>query len=117
MAAEFGSTVIDASGHRRGTPVGDLGVLPEVDKVVFSASVDEVVEPVDAGERGVLVARVKNIVLADETELVAERENLRARMMADRAGQLMRSILNERRRDTMVTVNDDLLQRFAPTTS
>jgi hypothetical protein len=37
--------------------------------------------------------------------------------MADRAGQLMRSILNERRRDTVVTVDDELLQRFAPASS
>jgi len=56
-------------------------------------------------------------VRADETELAAEMENLRARLMADRAGQLMRSILNERRRDTVVTVDNELLQRFAPTNS
>jgi hypothetical protein len=37
--------------------------------------------------------------------------------MADRAAQLMRSILNERRRDTVVTVDSDLLQRFAPSSS
>ena len=37
--------------------------------------------------------------------------------MAERAGQLMRSILNERRRDTGVTVDNELLQRFAPTSS
>jgi hypothetical protein len=44
-------------------------------------------------------------------------DNLRARLMADRASQLMRSILNERRRDTVVTVDNELLQRFAPANS
>jgi hypothetical protein len=29
----------------------------------------------------------------------------------------MQSILNERRRDTVVTVDNELLQRFAPTNS
>jgi peptidyl-prolyl cis-trans isomerase D len=117
LATEYGTVVTEAADHRRGGPVGDLGVLPGVDKVAFAASVGDVLDPVSAGERGVLVVQVKNQVLADETELAAEKENLRARMMADRAGQLMRSILNERRRDTMVTVDNELMQRFAPTSS
>jgi hypothetical protein len=64
-----------------------------------------------------MVVRVIDAVRADESELAAEMENLRARMMADRAGRLMRSILNERRRDTVVTVDTELLQRFAPSSS
>ena len=54
------------------------------------------------------------VSLADENELANQREDLRARLMSDRAGQLMRSILNERRKDTVVTVDNELLQRFAP---
>ncbi len=73
--------------------------------------------PVDAGAGGVVVAKVISVDLADESELADQREDLRARLMADRAGQLMRSILNERRKDTVVTVDNELLQRFAPTRS
>jgi peptidyl-prolyl cis-trans isomerase D len=117
VAQEIGSTVTEAAGHRRGTQVGNLGILPAIDSVVFDAAVGDVLEPVDVGNNGIMVVRVTNAVRADEGELAAEMENLRARLMADRAGQLMRSILNERRRDTVVTVDNDLLQRFAPTNS
>jgi peptidyl-prolyl cis-trans isomerase D len=117
IAADVGSTVTEASGHRRGTQVGSLGVLPAVDAAAFAASVGDVLEPINAGDKGVMVVRVAGIVRADETELAAEMDNLRARLMADRASQLMRSILNERRRDTVVTVDNELLQRFAPANS
>jgi hypothetical protein len=53
----------------------------------------------------------------DPVELASSRDDLRARLMTERGAQLMRSILNERRRDTVVTVDDELLQRFAPTRS
>ena len=39
------------------------------------------------------------------------------RLMAERGAKLMRSILNERRRDTVVMVDEELLQRFAPSRS
>jgi len=117
LAGEIGSSVTQADGHRRGTQLGELGIVPAIDGVVFSAAVGDVLEPVDAGNNGIMVVRVTNIVRADESELAAEMENLRARLMADRAGRLMQSILNERRRETVVTVNNELLQRFAPTNS
>ena len=77
----------------------------------------QVLEPVPAGSRGVLVTRVETLELADPVELENQIEQVRSRMMSDRAGQLMRSILNERRRETTVTVDNELLQRFAPTSS
>ena len=117
LAEEAGTTVTEARGHRRGTPVGTLGVIPSLDTTVFSSASGEVVNPVDAGAGGVVVAKVISIDLADASELADQREDVRARLMADRAGQLMRSILNERRKDTVVTVDNELLQRFAPTRS
>ena len=117
IAGEFGTSVIEAAGHRRGARVENLGIVPGVDKAVFAASVGEVLEPVDAGNNGMIVVRVNDIVRADASELAAEMETVRAQMMAERAGQLMRSIINERRRDTAVTVDNELLQRFAPTRS
>ncbi|MDX2437480.1 MAG: peptidyl-prolyl cis-trans isomerase [Acidobacteriota bacterium] len=117
VAEEIGSSVTEAAGHRRGAQVGDLGILPAIDQVVFDATVGDVLEPIDVGNNGIMVVRVTDVVRADQSELAAEMENLRARLMADRAGQLMRSILNERRRDTVVTVDNELLQRFATTSS
>jgi peptidyl-prolyl cis-trans isomerase D len=118
LAAEFGSNVTEARLHRRGQVVGTLGVMPGLDGAVFTASEDEVIGPITAGiAGGVVVARVRSLDLVDPVELANSRDDLRARLMTERGAQLMRSILNERRRDTVVTVDDELLQRFAPTRS
>jgi peptidyl-prolyl cis-trans isomerase D len=118
LAAEVGSTVTEAREHRRGQLVGTLGVMSELDSAVFSAAEGEIVGPVEAGAAGgVVVAKVVSLDLADPAEFANASDDLRARLMADRAGQLMRSILNERRRNTVVTVDEGLLQRFAPASS
>jgi peptidyl-prolyl cis-trans isomerase D len=118
LATEVGSSVTEAREHRRGQLIGTLGVLSGLDGAVFSAAEGEIVGPIEAGAAGgVVVAKVVSLDLVDATEFAGARDDLRARLMADRAGQLLRSILNERRRDTVVTVNDELLQRFAPARS
>jgi hypothetical protein len=63
------------------------------------------------------VVRVAGLELADPAGLAAERESLRARLMAARAGRLLRASLNERRRDTAITIDNQLLQRFSPASS
>jgi peptidyl-prolyl cis-trans isomerase D len=117
LAAEIGSTVTEARDHRRGALVGTLGVIPALDREVFLATEGEVLDPINAGGRGIVVVRVQKLDLVDPAELDDLLENIRARLTTDRAGQLMRSILNERRRDTVVTVDTQLLERFAPTSS
>jgi peptidyl-prolyl cis-trans isomerase D len=117
LASEIGSAVTEARDHRRGAPIGTLGVIPALDREVFSAGEDEVLDPINAGGRGIVVVRVQRLDLVDRAELDDLLEDIRARLTADRAGQLMRSIINERRRDTVVTVDTYLLERFAPTSS
>jgi peptidyl-prolyl cis-trans isomerase D len=118
LAAEFGSNVTEARDHRRGQVIGALGVMPGVDAEIFSASEGDVLGPIEAGiGGGVVVVKVESLSLVDDAEFAQSSEDLRARLMAERANQLLRSILNERRRDTVVTVNEELLQRFAPTSS
>jgi peptidyl-prolyl cis-trans isomerase D len=118
LAAEYGSTVTEARQHRRGQVVGTLGVMPVLDGAVFTASAGEVLGPVTAGiAGGVVVAKVSSLDLVDPVELASSRDDLRARLMTERGAQLMRSILNERRRNTVVTVDEELLQRFAPSRS
>jgi peptidyl-prolyl cis-trans isomerase D len=117
LAAEIGSTVTEARDHRRGAPVGTLGVMAALDREVFSAAEGEVLDPITAEGRGVVVVKVNRLDLVDPAELVDLLDGIRARLMADRAGQLMRSILDERRRDTVITVDTELLERFAPTSS
>jgi peptidyl-prolyl cis-trans isomerase D len=111
LAAEYGSTVTEARQHRRGQVVGTLGVMPGLESAVFTASEGDVLGPVTAGiAGGVVVAKVRSLDLVDPIELASSRDDLRARL-------IIRSILNERRRDTVVTVDEELLQRFAPSRS
>jgi peptidyl-prolyl cis-trans isomerase D len=117
LAEELGTTLIVDSDHRRDTTVSSLGAIPAIDDAVFAAAVGDVVGPLPAGARGVVVVRVADLQLADPAGLAAERESLRARLMAERAGRLLRASLNERRRDTVITVDNQLLQRFAPASS
>ena len=92
--------------------------MPGLDGAVFSASEGEVLEPMTAGiAGGIVVAKVSSLDLVDSAELASSRDDLRARLMTERGAQLMRSIVNERRRDTVVTVDEELLARFAPTRS
>jgi hypothetical protein len=92
--------------------------MPGLESAVFTASEGDVLGPVTAGiAGGVVVAKVRSLDLVDPIELASSRDDLRARLMAERGAQLIRSILNERRRDTVVTVDEELLQRFAPSRS
>lgn len=117
LAAGIGSTVTEARDYRRGTPVGTLGVMTTLDRKVFAAAEGEVLDPINVGGRGIVVVKVKRLDLVDPAELVDLLDDIRARLMADRAGQLMRSILDERRRDTVITVDTEFLGRFTPTGS
>jgi peptidyl-prolyl cis-trans isomerase D len=114
LAEAVGGTVTPARDHRRGTPVGAIGSTPALEQVIFEAAESEVVGPVSMGDRGVVVAKVEQLILVDQAQLEAESETLRTELAGQRAQQLLRSIVNERRRNTVVTVNNELMARFAP---
>jgi len=69
LAAEIGSAVTEARGHRRGALVGTLGVIRALDLEVFSAAEGEVLDPINAGGRGVVVVKVQKLDLVDPDEL------------------------------------------------
>ena len=70
-----------------------------------------------AGDNGVFVVRVRELQLVDAIELEGQLEGVRARLTAERANQFMRSIINERRRSTTVTVDNEIMQRFGSSRS
>ncbi len=114
LAEENNTTVVDVQAHRRGTAYGALGVLPALDSEVFVASVGDVVGPVTLAERGVVLAGVEQLTLVDSAEIEGDRGVKRRQLMGERADQLMSAIINERRRETSVTVNTQLVAQFAP---
>lgn len=114
LAQENNTTVVDVPAHRRGSAYGSLGVMPSLDAEVFAAEVGAVIGPVTLAERGVVLAGVDELTLVDPSEIEGEREVKRRQLMGERADRLMSSIINERRRETSVTVNTQLVAQFAP---
>jgi peptidyl-prolyl cis-trans isomerase D len=113
LAETFNGTVARARDHRWGAPVGAIGSAAVLDEVVFGGTEGRVLGPVRISDRGSVVVRVETLRLIGDDELEREREPVRARLVAERAEQLLRSILNERRRDTVVTADERLRQAFA----
>ncbi len=114
LAEEFGTTLVEVPGYRRGTAVAAIGPAPAVDAVVFTADVGEILGPVQLGDRGVVVAKVDTLSLVGAEEIAEEGETVRARLTAQRAQQLLQSMIAERRADTVVEVDNQLMERFAP---
>jgi peptidyl-prolyl cis-trans isomerase D len=114
LAEAVGSQLMPVEGHRRGGPIGSFGAVPTIDGAAFSSQAESVLEPQVVGDRGVVVVKVNTVNLVEDSEIEDQMESLRSRLMAERGSQLLRSIIEERRRNTAVTVDNDLLQRFAP---
>ena len=106
--------MVEAAGHRRGAAIRGIGAAPAVDRAVFRGSAGDVVGPVRIGDRGVVVVKVESLTLVDPADLASETGTARQRLAAERGQLLLRAMINERRRDTVVTVDNDFIERFAP---
>jgi peptidyl-prolyl cis-trans isomerase D len=113
LVEEFGGTSTEVRDHRRGAAVGSIGGALALDDVVFSSSEGSVVGPVMLGSRGVAVAKVERVQAMDAAQFEQARDGLREQLQAQRAQGLLQSILEESRRDTVVTVNNELMGQFA----
>ncbi len=114
LAEELKGTVQQVTDHRRGTVIAGIGLAPSLDREIFAATATQVVGPVRLADRGAVVARVDRVSLVDATQLAAERDSYRKRIESQRASQLLEAMLNERRKAAVVTVDNELLERFAP---
>lgn len=112
LAERFDGTVAQARDHRWGAPIGTIGPSGALDQTVFSTTEGAVTGPVRIGDRGAAVARVETLRLIGPEEMAEMRDPVRARLIAERAQQLLISILNERRRDTVVTGDDEFRRTF-----
>jgi hypothetical protein len=115
LATAFGGSTVTAADHQWGASVGGLGGALLLDQAVFGAREGEVVGPVVLGDRGVVVAHVERLQTVDPELIERDREQFRMRLAVELAEQLLDSLLNERRRNTVVTVDNELMQRFAST--
>jgi len=114
VADAFGSTVSTALDHRRGQAVPGIGSSAVLDAAVFAASEGDIVGPVAVGDRGAVVARIESLRRVEVAELTGQVDAMRERLAAERADRLLQSMVNSRRRATVVTVDNELIERFAP---
>ncbi len=114
LAKENNTSVVEVQAHRRGTAFGALGVMPVLDSAVFGAEIGDVVGPVTLAGRGVVLAGIEQLTLVNPSEIEGDRGPKRRQLMGEKADQLMSAIINERRRETSVTVNTQLVAQFAP---
>jgi len=112
LTETFNGTSAEARDHRWGSPVGTIGSAAALDEAVFTGAEGGIIGPILVGDRGAVVARVETLRLIGPEELASERDPVRARLLAERAQQLLISILNERRRDTTVTADEAFRQAF-----
>ncbi len=112
-----GGPAVTVTEHRRGQPIPGAGRSPEVDRAVFLAKVGDVVGPVVVGERAVAVARITGLKKLSPEELRSLKPAQRQRLRAERARQLRTAVLNERRKQTVIAVDEELIKRFAPQAS
>jgi peptidyl-prolyl cis-trans isomerase D len=114
LADDFGGTVFEARDHRRGASVPGIGGAIALDDAIFGASEEAVVGPISLGDRGIILAKIQRLELVDSAELDENKDQVRASLRSERAQNLLQSMLIERRRNTVVTVNNEFMERFAP---
>jgi len=114
LAKAENTEVVTVKAHRRGTAFSSLGVIPALDKAVFSATAGSVPDPVVLPNRGAIVAVVDAVKKLDAGALEAGRAAEIQSLRAEKANELLSSILSEKRRNTTVLVNNEIVDRFAP---
>lgn len=114
VARAFAVQVTPVQEFHRGTAIPGVGVAQAVEEAVFAAPVGGVTEPIVVGERGVALAQVREKKVATAQEVAAARENLRSSMVEDQLQKLLDTLLAEAKRNQPMTVNQELLARFAP---
>lgn len=113
LTETFNGTFAQARDHHWGAPVGNIGAAAILDEAVFAGDEGAIIGPILIGDRGAAVARVETLRLIGEEEMASERDPVRAQLLAERAQQLLIAIVNERRRDTVVTADEAFRQTFA----
>jgi len=114
LAKKMGVAITPVRGHKRGQPIPGIGASRELDEAVFGASGGEIVGPVMVPDRGAAVSRIVAVTVVSPEELQAAMAPTRKNLEDQGVNNLVGSILEERRRNTVITVDQQLIERFAP---
>ncbi len=114
LAKEVGGTVNPARAHRRGQPIPGAGPAPALDAEVFRASTGDVVGPVELNENTVVVAKILALNTLSPEEVRSALASTRESLEAERANEILGALLEKRRKETVITVDQQVIERFAP---
>ncbi len=114
LAKEVGGTVSPARAHRRGQPIPGVGPSAALDQLVFEAANGDVVGPVALNENTVAVAKVLALTTLSPEEVRSALASTRTSLEAERANEILGALLEKRRKETVITVDQQLIERFAP---
>lgn len=98
----------------RAAALPDVGVSPEVDKVVFALPVGTVSDPIVTGN-GTVIVRVAERDEVTDDEYKAAYDAFRAELMSERQGRFFSSWMTKAKQRMTIEVNDDVLRRVVGT--
>lgn len=94
----------------RESPLPDIGVTPEVDKVAFALPAGSVSEPITTSD-GTVIVRVVERDEVTPDELKQGREAFREQFLSERRGRFFTAYMTKAKTRMRIEVNNDVVQR------
>lgn len=94
----------------RDAALPDIGVSPEVDKVVFALPTGAVTDPITTGN-GTVIVRVAERDDVTDDEYQKGRDAFRAEFLAERQGRFFAAWMTKAKQRMKIEINDDVLKR------
>jgi peptidyl-prolyl cis-trans isomerase D len=110
-AKKLGLAAKDTELVARGTALPDIGVSPEVDKVVFALPAGAVSDPISTSE-GTVIVRVDERDEVTPEEVRTGREAFRADLLNERRGKFFAAFMNKAKSRITVEIKQDVLRRI-----
>jgi peptidyl-prolyl cis-trans isomerase D len=100
----------------REAPLPDVGVSPEVDKVVFSLPAGSVSEPITANDATVIVRVVERDDVTPE-ELKQGKDAFREQLLSERRGRFFTAYMAKAKERMSIEINQDVVTRMLAATT
>ena len=100
----------------RESPLPDVGVSPEVDKVVFSLPAGSVSDPITTNDATLIVRVVERDEVTPE-EFVRDRETFREQLLSERRGRFFTAYMGRAKERMRIRINDDVVRRMLAATA
>ncbi|MSO46416.1 MAG: hypothetical protein EXQ59_06595 [Acidobacteria bacterium] len=100
----------------RASPLPDIGVTPEVDKVAFSLPVGGVSNPITTSDATVIVRVLERDEVTPD-ELKQGKEAFREQLLSERRGRFFTAYMAKAKERMTIEVNDDVVRRMLAATT